>query len=171
MQQVARWYTVEFHNHTLTQAAQEFFYLAPAANKPITIGWANITSVGLQADTGDAKEDEWRIELIYLPATVTASAGGAAFTPTSLNLGSTASNDTAAAFTARVNDTTVATTSGTAINLHSDGMTNRIGFTYMPPPELRYVIGNAAAVVLRLANAPSAATNVVNGTIYVGELI
>lgn len=166
MVSVARWYTVEFHNHTLTSAAQEFFYLAPAANKPIVIGWANVTSVGLQADTGDSKEDEWRVELIYLPATVTASSGGATFTPNPLSPG-----DAAAGFTARVNDTTVATSSGTAYNIHSDGMNNRIGFTYMPPPELYPRVANANAVVLRLANAPTAATNVVNGTIYVGELI
>lgn len=162
----ARWYSVAFTNKTLTSAVQEFFYLKPAADKPIVIGGAIITSVGAQADTGDAKEDEWRIELIYLPATVTASSGGAAGTINPLKI-----NDAAAGFTARVNDTSVATTSGTAATLHADGMNNRIGFVYTPLPELRVTVANAAAIVLRLNSAPVLATNVVNGTIYVGELV
>jgi len=159
-----RCYTVTFSAVSVS-AQQEFFYIKPAADKPVQIEWAKITNVDLAAEAGDAHEDFWRIELIYLPATVTVGSGGTAPTPGPLEV-----NDTAAGFTARVNDTTKATTSGTAVTIDADGMNNRIGYVYLPTPENRPVVANAAAIVLRLNSTPTG-TNLLNGTMYVRELV
>jgi hypothetical protein len=159
-----RAYAVTFSAVAAT-AQQDLFYLKPAADKAIQVEWAVVRNVTGVTDAGDAKEDLWRVELIYLPATVTVGSGGTSATPAPLEV-----NDTAASFTARVNDTTKATTSGTAVTLHADGMNNRIGFDYYPVPEHRTVVANAAAVVLRLNTTPNA-SNTLNGTIYVRELV
>ena len=159
-----RCYTVEFHAVSVS-AQQEFFYIKPAADKPCQIEWAKIRNVDSTTEAGDAHEDFWRVELIYLPPTVTASSGGNSFTPNPIEV-----NDAAAGFTARINDTTKASSNGTAYNLDSDGMNNRIGYDYLPTPENRPVVANAAAVVLRLNTTP-AATNLLNGTMYVRELV
>jgi hypothetical protein len=159
-----RCYTVTFTAVSVS-AQQDFFYIKPAADKPVQIEWAKIRNVGLRTEAGDADEDFWQIALIYLPATVTVGSGGSAPTPAPLEV-----NDTAASFTARVNDTSKATTSGTAVTLDSDGMNNRIGYDYLPIPENRPVVANAAAIVLALNSTPTG-TNTLNGSMYVRELV
>lgn len=163
---IGRLYAVEFHAVAVS-AQQDLFYLKPAADKPIEVQWAKIRNVDAATDAGDAKEEDWRVELIYLPATVTAGTGGASATPHPVR----SVNDVAASFTARTNDaTTVASTTGTAVNLDSDGMNNRIGYDFLPPEANRPVVANAAAIVLRLVTTPVTAT-LLNGTIHVAELV
>ena len=160
---VGRAYAVEFHNVSVS-AQQDFFYVKPAADKICVVEAVYLSNVGGAADAGDAQEELYRIEVIRLPATVTVGSGGNSMTPNPL-----ATNDTAAGFTARINDTTVATTSGTALNLHSDGMNVRVPYVWMPPPEHRLIVANAQAVVVRLVTTPADAVTM-SGTCVVREL-
>lgn len=160
---LGRAYSLEFHNISVS-AQQDFFYIKPAADKICLLEAVYLSNAGGAADAGDAQEELWRLEIIRLPSTVTVGSGGSAPTPTPL-----AVNDTAAGFTGRTNDTTVATTSGTATNLHSDGLNVRIPYVYLPPPEHRIIVANAQAVVVRLVSTPADAVTM-NGVAIVREL-
>lgn len=163
---LGRAYVVEFHNITLTNAGgnQDLFYIKPAADKICLIEAVYLSNVGVAADAGDAQEELLRVEMIRLPATVTVGSEGASMTPNPL-----ATNDAAAGFTARTNDKVVATTSGTAVNLHSDGWNIRVPYVYMPPPEHRAIVANAQAIVFRLESTLTDDV-VCNGTMIVREL-
>lgn len=161
-----RLYSVVFDNVTLTASGgdQDLFYIKPAADKICILEAVYVSNVGGTADAGDAQEELVRMNYIRLPATVTVGSGGTNPTPNP-----TITNDAAAGFTGRVNDTTVATTSGTALTLHSDGWNVRIPYVYLPPPEHRMIVANAQALVVRMSstlNDDMAAS----GTAYVREL-
>lgn len=160
---LGRAYTVTFTAVAVT-ATQDLFYVKPAADKPCILEYCSISNVGGTADAGDAQEELLRVEVIRLPATVTVGSGGSAPTPRAL-----AVNDSAAGFTARVNDTTVATTSGTAQTLIADGFNVRAGYIWLPAPEHRIVVANAEAVVVRLNLAPADSLTI-SGTLVVREL-
>lgn len=160
---VGRLYAVEFHNVTVS-AQQDFMYIKPAADKVCFIELVKAAIVGGTADAGDAQEELLDVELIRLPATVTVGSGGSSFTPTPV-----LTSDAAAGFTARINDTTKATTSGTALNIDSDGMNSRDPYIYTPAPEHRPFVANAQAIVFRLNTTPADST-VMNGTMLVREL-
>lgn len=160
---LGRAYVVEFHGVAAT-AQQDFFYIKPAADKIVVIESCYIAASGGTADAGDAQEELLQVEMIYLPATVTVGSGGSSFTPNPTSI-----NDTAAGFTARTNDTTVATTSGTATRRHSDGFNNRLPYIWLPPPEHRMVVANAAAIVFRLTTTPADSITL-NGTLLAREL-
>lgn len=145
-------------------AVQDLFYIKPAADKVCVVEAVYLSNVGGTADAGDAQEELLRVEILRLPATVTVGSGGTAPTPNP-----TAVNDSAAGFTARVNDTTVATTSGTAATMHADGWNVRVPYVWMPPPEHRLVVANAQALVVRLNLAPNDPV-ICNGTCIVREL-
>lgn len=158
-----RTYSVEFHNVAVS-VQQDFFYIKPAADKICVIEAIYLSNVGIAADAGDAQEELWDVEMIRVPATVTAGSGGGAFTPNPLS-----TNDAAAGATARINDTTKATTSGTLLVLHSDGFNVRIPYVYMPPPEHRAYVANAQAIVFRLNSTPTDAVTM-NGTLVFREV-
>lgn len=160
---LGRAYSVFFTAVSVT-AQQDLFYIKPAADKICVIESIYIAASGGTADAGDAQEELLDVELIYLPATVTASAGGAAVTPHPL-----IANDAAAGFTARVNDTTKATTTGTSVVSHPDGFNNRIPYVYAPPAEHREIVANAAAMVFRLNTTPADAI-LLSGKMVVREL-
>jgi hypothetical protein len=163
MRGIGRLYSVEFHAVSVT-AQQDFFYIKPAADKITWIESVNIAASGGTADAGDAQEELFDIEIIRLPATVTVGSGGGSFTPTPQ-----AVNDAAAGFTARINDTTKATTSGTATVVWADGMNSRAGWIYLPPPEHTAMVANAQAIVVRLNTTPADAI-LLSGTALVREL-
>lgn len=160
---LGRAYTVTFTAVAVT-ATQDLFYIKPAAEKPCILEQCSISNVGGTADAGDAQEELLRVEIIRLPSTVTVGSGGSSFTPSPL-----AVNDSAAGFTARINDTTVATTSGTAKTLVADGFNVRAGWIWLPVPEHRIVVANAEAIVVRLNLAPADSINL-SGTLTVREL-
>jgi hypothetical protein len=87
---LGRLYTVTFVGVSAT-AAQDLFYIKPAADKPCILEAVYLSNVGGTADAGDAQEELLRLEVIRLPATVTAGSVGTAPTPTPVN-----PNDTAA---------------------------------------------------------------------------
>lgn len=160
---LGRLYTVTFTAVAVT-AVQDFFYVKPAADKVCVLENCTIDNVGGTADAGDAQEELLRIEIIRLPSTVTVGSGGSNPTPSPVSV-----NDAAAGFTARTNDTTVATTSGTSKTLVAGGFNVRAGYIWMPPPENRILVANAEAVVVRLNLAPADSINL-SGTLYVREL-
>lgn len=163
MRGLGRIYAVTFKAVAVT-AQQDFFYLKPAADKPIFIEQIKIAVVGGNADAGDAQEELLEVETLRLPATVTAGSGGTAPTPVPKS-----TNDAAAGFTARVNDTTKATTSGTAAQLDEDGLNSRIPYLYIPLPEHVDSIANALAIVCRLNTTPVDSI-LMQGTALVREL-
>ena len=71
-------------------------------------GW----SIGQISEVGDAQEEGLRISVLRLPATVTSGSGGSSVTPAP-----TDSADVAAGVAAECNNTTVATTNGSAVTL------------------------------------------------------
>jgi len=160
---IGRAYSVVFSGVGIA-AEQEFFYIKPAADKVCVIEAIEISNTGKAEDAGDAQEEFLRVDLIRIPATVTASSGGTAPTPNPLS-----TNDNAAGFTARVNDTTVATTTGTALTLISTGFNIRAPYIWMPPPEHRILVANAQALVCRLKTAPTDSVTM-SGTMIVREL-
>lgn len=161
---MARVYTVVFVAVSAT-AVQDLFYIKPAADKPISLHRVKVSNVGGTADAGDAQEELLRVETIFLPATVTAGSVGTAPTPSPV-----VPNDAAAGATTRVNDTTVATTSGTAKTLDADGFNVRVPYDYLPALDDRIIVANAAAVVVRLNTAPADAI-LLSGTAIFEELV
>lgn len=104
---------------TLTAAGGDADLLswAPAANKPVAlVGFR----VGQTSEVGDAAEENIRITLRHMAATVTPGSGGASVTPEPCG-----SVNSAAAFTSRANDATVATTSGASVIKENIGWNER----------------------------------------------
>src|SRR3954463_7635391 len=126
---VGRSSALTFENVAIA-AAQDIFYIKPAADKICIIEAIYLSNVGGAADAGDAQEELLRLVVNRLPATVTVGSGGSASATGTLNPLSV--NDTAAGFTGRTNDTTPATTSGTARTLHADGWNVRVPYVWMP---------------------------------------
>jgi hypothetical protein len=104
------------------------------------------------------------VKLIRLPVTVTAGSGGTTVTPRPMNNG-----DAAATVTAHANDTTAATTSGTATTLMARDWEFLNGFLVVFTPDERPVIAPSQTVALNLPTAPSGAT-LASGTILIEEL-
>lgn len=142
---MSRVYTVQYQG-TLTAAGTdaELFYFKPAADKPIRLRGFRLCQF---SEVGDAQEENIRISLIWLPTTVTVGSGGSSVTPKDIDRIA----DTTAGFTARCNDTTLATTSGTAVTLEELAWNER-----NTPFEVRWLderempsVANASALVVR----------------------
>lgn len=106
-----------------------------------------------------------RIRLVRLPATVTAGSVGSAGV-----INKSRSGDAAATVTGRINDTTQATTSGTAVVLRGDVYNPINGYQFLPAPEDRPACNPSEAVVVSLDTAPGSAETM-NASITFGELI
>jgi hypothetical protein len=123
-----------------------------------------IQSVSLGQITNTAVQN-LRVRGRNLPVTVTNGSGGAAGT-----IGRTNIADAAATATARTNDTTQATTNGTAVDIFDDVWNTVNGFLWVPPILSRPpVIGLSGAFVLSLDTAPVSGM-VSNGTLVFEEL-
>lgn len=99
------------YNGTLTNAGgdTDIFSLQAADDVPIRLRGFTL---GQLSEVGDAAEEGVRVTVKYLPATFTVGSGGSAVTAAKPGA-DPAGTDWS--MTARANDTTVATTSGTAI--------------------------------------------------------
>lgn len=106
-----------------------------------------------------------RLSLKRLPATVTSGSGGSAGV-----LNKSRSGDAAATITGRTNDTTQATTTGTAVLIREDVYNPINGYQYLPAPEDRPACNPSEAMVVSLDTAPGAAETM-NGSAVVAELI
>jgi hypothetical protein len=106
-----------------------------------------------------------RHSLKRLPATVTAGSGGSSGT-----LNKSRSGDAAATVTGRTNDTSQATTGGTAVLLREDVYNPINGYQFLPAPEDRPACSPAEALIVSLDTAPGSAESM-NGSITVAELV
>lgn len=156
---MGRFYAIVFENVAVT-AAQDLFYVAPADDKALLIHEIRLSQ---STELSDAAEEQLRLKLIRGHATV--GSGGSNPTPTPL-----AASGAAAGFTARTNDTTIAS-SGTAVDLLADTMNVRSGWLWLPTPECRPGVsqGAGATIVLRLMASPADSVTM-GGTMIVEEL-
>lgn len=127
---------------TAAGADTDWFELTPADDKPIKLRGILISQL---SEVGDAAEEALRFSVIRLPATVT-SGNGTAATPAPMD-----SADVAAGFTAEVNGTTVATTSGTAVILMEFAWNERNSpyEWWAPDPAFAVKVKQGEALVLR----------------------
>lgn len=107
---------------TITNAGgdTDLIEISPASNKPVKLRRFFLGNSSIGADSGDAQEENLRISIIRLPATLTSGSGGSS--PT-ITYPSSASGAVSA--TVEANNTTVATTSGTAATLYELSWNNR----------------------------------------------
>lgn len=132
---MSRFYTVPYTG-TLTLAGTDadLFELLPVDDKPIRLRGIKL---GQTTEIGDAAEEGLRISIIRLPATVTSGSGGSTVTPVAID-----SHASAAGFTSEANNSTVATTSGTAVILEEFVWNVRIS-----PMEMMWALEEMAPIV------------------------
>jgi len=151
-------YAVCFENVAVT-AAQDFFEITPADDKPIVIHACYLTQ---STELGDAAEEQLRVKIIRGHAT--GGSGGTAPTPASLDPAGSA-----AGFAAEVNNTTIAST-GTTVDLHAECFNVRTGWIYIPTPEARPKASQAnTTIVVRLMANPTDSITM-SGTLIVEEM-
>lgn len=153
-----RIYAVGFQNVSVS-AVQDLIAVYAGASKIFGLLSVNIGQV-----TGTTVQNlRWRIR--YLPSVVTAGSAGSAGTVKPILPG-----DAAATITARINDTTQATTGGTAVDLWDDVFNTINGALWVPPtPGRPFVCGLSGAIVISLDQAPASALTM-SGTVTVEEL-
>lgn len=116
---MSRYYTVIFTGALTTAGGDsDLFELNPADDKPIRLRGLILAQT---SEVADAAEESLRISIIRLPATVTSGSGGSAPTPQTVD-----SHAAASGFTAEVNNTTIATTSGTLVTVEEFAWNIRI---------------------------------------------
>lgn len=128
---MGRIYSVVFQG-TVTAAGTDTDWLEilPADDKPVKLRGLKFGQI---SEVGDTAEEGLRISIIRLPATVTSGSGGSSATPVPMD-----SADAAAGASCEVNNTTVATTSGTAVTLEEFGWNIRSSPFEMWWPDERF---------------------------------
>jgi hypothetical protein len=148
---MSRQYDVNFEN-VLVSAAQDLVQIKGAAGKMLRIRRARVAAVDTTAPTNQ----QLRLRCRFLPATVTDGSGGSTPTPQKLDPG-----DAAASFTALANNTTPATTNGTALVVETNGMGIYGGYDYeFPVPP---VVGPPESFVFELLGAPTGTVHLSGG--------
>lgn len=154
---MGRMYSVTFENVAVS-AAQDFFELTPADDKPIAI---HAIYLSQSTELGDAAEEQLRVQIIR--GHTTSGSGGSAPTPAPMDPAGAA-----AGCAAEVNNTTIAST-GTTTTLHSECFNVRSGWMFIPTPECRPKASQAnTTIVVRLLAAPSDSVTM-GGTLYFEE--
>lgn len=146
---MGRPYYVVFQG-TVTNAGgdQDLIEITPADDKPIKLRGFTLAQT---SEVGDAAEEGLRVSVIRLPATVTSGSGGSAGTAQK-----TDSADAACGATIEVNNTTVATTSGTAEILTELAWNIRNSpFDFWYPPGFEPRCKGAESLVVRLQTTPA----------------
>jgi hypothetical protein len=163
---MARIYSVPF-NGTVTNAGGnvDLFSLQPADDKPIRLRGLRLGQI---SEVGDAAEEGLRITVKRMPATFTVGSGGSSVTAAAPN---SDPNGTVWGFTARVNDTTVATTSGTAQVLDEIGWNERNSPYETWYPDNDYCPGASQASAIVVVQETTAADDYTfSGVAFVEEL-
>jgi hypothetical protein len=150
-----RVYTVVFHNVAVA-AAQDLFELQAADDKPIELLSVIVT------DSDSETNEQLRTTIQKRTGAFTGGSGGTAPTPAP-----TATVETAAGFTAEVNNTTRAT-GGTQVMLHPEGWAAQGGIGATNIPEATFKTVQGEALIVGLEAAPGASRNL-NGVAYVRE--
>ena len=156
---MSRVYTSVFRAVAVT-AVQDFFEISPAANKPCRIVRLKLSQY---SDAGDAADELLSYSIFRVPVTATSGSGGS--TPA---IGTVDATGQAAGFVVEANNTTVATTNGTLVELLADTFNVRSGLDMPFEPEGRLEAVNATLLVVRL-NAAPADSLTMNGVVWVEE--
>lgn len=152
-----RVYTVVF-SAVAVSAAQDLFELSPADDKPVEICGIEL---GQTSDSADAQDEQLQISIVR--GFTTSGSGGSAPTPAPLS-----PLDTAAGFTAEVNNTTQANT-GTTATLHVAAWNVRAGYIQWFPEGMRPTATQANTTIVVKQTAPADAITM-SGTLWVREL-
>jgi hypothetical protein len=146
-------YRVTFED-VLVALPQDLLQIKGASGKIVRIHkvWAGATDTSLPT----AQNLKWRCR--YLPATVTDGSGGGSATIAKVDPG-----DAAASFTALANNTTKATTGGTAAVLHEDGDHVYSKLTEAFPD--RPPVGSGESFVFELLSTPSGTLHLSGGAL------
>lgn len=152
-----RVYTVVFDNVAVT-AAQDFFEITPADDKPVELLGLLLSQ---SSDVGDAAEELLRYSIVRGHAT--SGSGGSAPTPRPLDR-----SGAAAGLTAEVNNTTIAS-AGTGVTLFHDCFNVRAGLQVWFPPECYPEASQGdTTIVVRLLSTPADSLTM-SGTLFVRE--
>lgn len=139
------------HQGTITNAGgdSDLLELTPADDKPVKLRGLVLSQI---SEVGDAAEEGLRISIIRLPATVTSGSGGSTPTPAPMD-----SANAAAGATTETNNTTVATTSGSAVTLMELGwnIRNSPYETWFPDDEFCPKVKQGEALVVRMQTTPA----------------
>ena len=136
-------YTVPL-SFTLANAGgnADILSIQPATNKPCQL---RILRIGQTSEVAEAQEEGLRFSIYRVPATFTVGSGGSAITP-----GKVKRSSPAAGFTARANDTTIATTSGTLELLEELGWNERaspVEWVWGPDEAYDVIAGEGLVIV------------------------
>lgn len=128
----------------------DLLIIQPADDKPCRlVGWI----LGQSTEVGDAAEENLRITLRHMTATLTVT-GGTSVTPVANRPGTT--DVAAAGFTATCNATTVTTTSGTSVIMEELGWNIRSSpWERWMPEELRPVAIQGEGILVRMESTPA----------------
>lgn len=137
--------------YTVTKAATNVSGVQDLLNLTATAGMAFKVHEIVISQTGQTTVGNLNFSLKRLPSAVTTGSGGTAVTPQKMNNG-----DVAATVTARANDTTQATTTGTASVLRAEAWNPINGYQYMPYPDDQPVIAPSQAFIVSLDTIPAA---------------
>lgn len=156
---LGRRYNIPFDNVSVS-AAQDFWEIQPADDKPVRIMKVRLSNVGGTADAGDAQEELWRLSIVR--GHTTSGSGGSS--PTVSNVDR---NGASAGFTAEINNTTIASTSGTTV--WTGGFNVRVPDVWEWTPEERITASQAdTTIVFRLLSTPADAVSM-SGVMTVEE--
>lgn len=153
-----RTYTVNF-NAVSVSAAQDLFEITPADDKPVRILGV---VVGQYSDVGDAASENLSIKISR--GWGTSGSGGSSYTPSPLD-----PVDTAAGFTAEINNTTVAST-GTEVVLWSDVWNTQAGYVQWFPEGAQPTCSQANGTILTVRITAPADAVTANGSLVVQEV-
>lgn len=142
-----RFYTAATDAVTTATASGDidFIEIVPADDKPAYLCGMMISQ---GSDTGDTAEELLRLTVIRLEATVTSGSGGSTVTPRLVS-------NSGAAFggTVEMDNTTVATSSGSELLLAAYQFNIRTGLELFLPPEWWFETAGGTAIVVRLEAA------------------
>lgn len=152
-----RTYAVTF-SAVAVSAAQDLFEITMADDKPVEIVGIEL---GQSSDAGDAADELLQISIIR--GFTASGSGGSAATPIPMN-----PSDSAAGFTAEVNNTTLANT-GSNVTLHTGTWNVRAGYINWFPEDARPQASQANSTLVVRQTVPLDAITM-SGTLYVREL-
>jgi hypothetical protein len=136
---------------TVTNAGGDcdLWEITPADDLPVKIRGFRL---GQTSEVGDSAEENLRISIIRLPATVASGSGGAAGVPRQVDL-----NGQTPGFASETNNTTVATTSGTAEILEELAWNERATpfEVWYPDPDFAPKAVQGAALFVRMQTTPA----------------
>jgi len=138
------------HTATITAAGgdADLLEILPADDKPVRLRGLLLSQI---SEVGDAAEEGLRIDVIRLPGTVTSGSGG--LTPTPIPPDSA---DAAAGAAIETGNTTIATTTGTAVTLATFGWNVRNSPFDFWWPDDRFCpkVKQGEALVVRMQTTP-----------------